>query len=434
MLISLLALAMIFICCLILSAVFSGSEIAFFSLAKWQLVKMDEDKVRNVGMVETLLERSDDLLNGILVGNLIVNVAAASSATFLSHYLLQGTHLFSDDTLYFVDTLVVTVLILIIGEISPKVFAVDNPEMISARTAPFLKGWLMVTKPLLVVLSILTSAAKKIFGSQKKPPRYTEEELVTTVSTTIDNGDLSRIMLQKMFTFADTMANEIMVPRTKMLCIEETTPLERAIEIVKDIEHSRVPLYRGNLDRITGVLYARDLLGKVFGFEGLRSLEEIKKPAHFVPESKKVHDLLREFQIMKVHMAIVVDEYGGTAGLVTLEDVIEEIVGEIQDEYDREEPELVRVREGIYLVDGLMGIDDFQEALGVEIKGEGFETMGGYILSLMGKIPEQGDELTRGGLTFRVYRVAGKRVSKLIVRRIPQKKEGEEGKGVTPAL
>lgn len=432
MLISVLALAVICIGCLVLSAVFSGSETAFFSLAKWQVVKMKEDKARNAGTVELLLERSDDLLNGILIGNLLVNVAAASSATFLSHSLLKGTGLLSDDALYVVDTILITVLILIIGEISPKVFAVDNPEEVSSRTAPFLRAWLVMMKPVLVVFSYLTGAVCAVFGSQKKVPRYTEEELLTTVSTTIENGDLGKIMLQKMFTFADTTVNEIMVPRTKMLCIDETTPLEKAIELVKEIEHSRIPLYRTNLDRITGILYAKDLLGRVFGFEEIRGLDEIKKPAHFVPEFKKVHDLLREFQLLKVHMAIVVDEYGGTAGLVTLEDVIEEIVGEIQDEYDREEPEIVKIREGIYLVDGLMSIDDFQEALGVEIKGEGFETVGGYILSLMGKIPEQGDELTRGNLTFRVYRVAGKRVSKLIVRRVPQRREGEVGEGVSP--
>jgi CBS domain containing-hemolysin-like protein len=425
----LLALGTIFLACLMLSAVFSGSETAFFSLAKWQLVKMKEDKVRNARTVERLLERSDDLLNGILIGNLLVNVAAASSATFLSHSLLQGTEIFSEDTLYLVDTISITVIILIIGEISPKVFAVDHPEILSAATAPFLKGWLVVMRPVLIVFSFLTGAVRKFSSFQKKIPRYTEEELLTTVSTTIENDDMGKTMLQKMFTFADTMVNEIMVPRTKMLCIEETLPVERAIEIVKEMEHSRVPLFRGNLDRITGVLYAKDLLGKAFGFESIQSLEEIKRPAHFVPEFKKVDDLLREFQILKVHMAIVVDEYGGTAGLVTLEDIIEEIVGEIQDEYDREEPDIVKIREGVYLVDGLMSIDDFQETVGVEIKGEGFETVGGYILSLMGKIPEQGDELTRDGVTFRVYRVAGKRVSKVIVR-APRMKVGEEEKEV----
>ncbi|MFQ6102682.1 MAG: hemolysin family protein [Candidatus Glassbacteria bacterium] len=418
MLLSSLILAVIFICCLILSAVFSGSETAFFSLSKWQISKMEEDGRKHVRTVEKLLERSDDLLNGILLGNLLVSIAAASSATFLTHNLFMERLLLSESSIYLIDILLITAMILLFGEISPKVYAVDNPERFSSRVAPFLSAWVLMIKPFIRILSFMTGAAKKIFRPSARMPRFTEEELLTTVSTTIEDDSVDKAMIQKIFTFGDTMVKEIMVPRTNMLCIEEDTLVEETCRMVKEIEHSRIPLYRENLDNITGILYSKDLLAHAFGFSEIKSIEEIKKPAHFVPEFKKVNDLLREFQLMKVHMAIVVDEYGGTAGLVTLEDVIEEIVGEIQDEYDVEEPQIIQIRDGVYLVDGLMDIDDFQEILGVEIEGEGFETLGGYIFSLMGKIPKQGDEIARDSLVFRIYRVAGKRVSKVIVRKV----------------
>jgi CBS domain containing-hemolysin-like protein len=432
MLLSSLILVVIFIVCLILSAVFSGSETAFFSLSKWQLSKMEEDKRKHVRTVEKLLEKGDDLLNGILLGNLLVSIAAASSATFLSHYLFTDKLLLSEGTIYIIDILLITVLILLFGEISPKVYAVDNPDSFSSRVAPFLNAWIILIKPFIMILSFMTGAAKKLVSPSGKTPRFTEEELLTTVSTTMDNGNVDKIMMQKIFTFGDTMVKEIMVPRTNMLCIEEDTPIEEVYKQVKEIEHSRIPLYKENLDSITGILYSKDLLGYAFGFRDIRGVDEIKKPAHFVPEFKKVNDLLREFQRMKVHIAIVVDEYGGTEGLVTLEDVIEEIVGEIQDEYDREEPDMIQIRDGVFLVDGLMNIDDFQETLGIKIEGEGFETLGGYIFSLMGKIPKQGDEISRDSLSFRIYRVIGKRVSKVIVKKLPEistSGDEEQGKG-----
>ncbi len=412
-------LALIFVLCLILSAVFSGSETAFFSLTRWQLSHMEEDRVRNARIVESLLEKSDDLLNGILIGNLVVSIAAASSATFLSHFLLADRLDLSENTLFLIDVLSITIVILIFGEISPKVYAVDNPERFSSRVAPFLRVWLIISKPVILVFSFLTGILKKLFASSSKIPRFTEEELITTVSTAVGGGIVDRMMLQKIFTFGDTMVREIMVPRTEMGCIDETTPIDRLRMMVNEIEHSRIPLYRENLDNITGILYAKDLLGYAFGLSEPGGIDGIRRPAHFVPEFKKVSDLLREFQTMKVHMAIVVDEYGGTAGLVTLEDVIEEIVGEIQDEYDVEEPEIVRIKDGVYLVSGLMDIDDFQEVVDVEIKDEGFETVGGYIMSLMGRIPRQGEEIDAGNLSFRIYRVLGRRVSKVIARKLP---------------
>lgn len=412
-------LALIFIGCLILSAVFSGSETAFFSLSKWQLSKMEEDGQKHVRTVERLLENSDDLLNSILMGNLLVSIAAASSATFLSHDLFSEILHLSESTIYVIDIFLITIIILLFGEISPKVYAVNNPESFSSGVAPFLNFWVIITKPFVRVLSLMTRSAKKIFGSSIKAPRFTEEELMTTVSTTIENDGVDRVMIQKIFTFGDTTVKEIMVPRTNMQCVENKTPVDEACGFVREVEHSRIPLYEESVDHITGILYSKDLIEHIFDIREITSLGEIQKPAHFVPDVKKVDDLLREFQQMKVHIAIVVDEYGGTAGLVTLEDVIEEIVGEIQDEYDAEEPDIIQMRDGVFLVDGLMDIDDFQEVLGVVIEGEGFETLGGYIFSLMGKIPKQDDKITHGSLFFNIHRVVGKRVSKVIVKKLP---------------
>ena len=269
---SFVILAVIFIGCLSLSAAFSGSETAFFSLSKWQISKMEEDRRKNVRLVEKLLERSDDLLNGILLGNLIVSIAAASSATFLSHFLFPETRLLSEGTLYMVDILAITLLILLFGEITPKVYAVDHPENFSSRVAPYLNVWIIVIKPFIRILSILTRAAKRVFGTSTKTSRFTEEELFTTVSTAMDNGNVDTSMIQKIFNFGDTMVNEIMVPRTNMLCIEEGTPIDEVYRQVKEIEHSRIPIYQENLDSITGILYAKDLLGYAFDFQKTHAL------------------------------------------------------------------------------------------------------------------------------------------------------------------
>jgi magnesium and cobalt transporter len=191
------------------------------------------------------------------------------------------------------------------------------------------------------------------------------------------------------------------------------------MEVAREAEHYRLPVYRGTLDTVVGIVYVKDLLARRYGFDGREGLDGLLREPFYVPESKKIDELLREFQQRGTHIAIVGDEYGGTAGLVTIEDILEEIVGEIQDEHDVEEPPYVEAADGTVQVDARMNLDDFSEAVGVQLVGDGFETVGGLVYTLLGRVPEVGEEVTSTGLSFRVERLAGRRIQKLRVTRLP---------------
>jgi CBS domain containing-hemolysin-like protein len=207
------------------------------------------------------------------------------------------------------------------------------------------------------------------------------------------------------------------VPRPDIVAVEEGVSLPDVIQAAREAQHSRLPVYRETLDHIVGIVTVKDLLARRYRLDGGEGLEGLLREPSVVPESKKIDELLREFQASGTHMAIVVDEYGGTAGLVTIEDVLEEIVGEIQDEHDVEEPPYSAAADGTLRVLGRMDLDDFADAVGARLEGEGFETVGGLVYSLLGRVPEPGDEVTAGGLVFRVAEMDGRRIRAVTVVR-----------------
>jgi magnesium and cobalt exporter, CNNM family len=239
------------------------------------------------------------------------------------------------------------------------------------------------------------------------------------------NGDGTRLldrdereMIQRVFGLGETVVREIMVPRIDMVAIEESTPLAEVVELLKQKRHSRLPVYRNNVDNIVGFLHIKDVLANVDRLSELR-LGDLLHPASFVPETKRIDELLSEMRLRRAHLAIVVDEYGGTAGLVTLEDVIEEVVGEIQDESERDQPLVTSMEDGSFRVDAKVDLDELNEKLHVSLPADEYDTLGGYLYSLAGKIPAAGDRFRDAGMEFVIGGVRGKRITQVIVRSVP---------------
>jgi CBS domain containing-hemolysin-like protein len=240
-------------------------------------------------------------------------------------------------------------------------------------------------------------------------------------------------MIASIFEFGETLVREVMVPRIDIVAIDAETSLEEAVKVILEAGHSRIPVYRENIDNIIGLLYAKDLLQ--YFAEGRTDVDitKILRPAYFVPETKKVDELLQELQQRRVHMAIVVDEYGGTAGLVTIEDLLEEIVGEIQDEYDAEEPLVEEVNENEFVFNARVDLDEVNKRLRVELPNEGGDTLGGFIYSQLGRVPRPGEVISFNGLTLEVLTVEGQRIGRVRVRREAPPPDAEQPPSDAPA-
>jgi putative hemolysin len=267
-------------------------------------------------------------------------------------------------------------------------------------------------------------------AGQSERPFVTAEELRTIVALSGQRGTLEedeRDMIDSVMEFGDTVVRELMVPRVDMECLDVAATVGEAIARVREVGLSRLPVYEGDIDHIVGVLYAKDLLKLNAETDSGLSVLGLLRTAHFTPESKKAGDLLRELQHRRTHIAIAVDEYGGTAGLVTLEDLIEEIVGEIHDEYDDEEPLLKVVNRNTVIADGMVRLDELAEEFGVELETEGIETLGGYLMNAFGRIPSEGEKLQRDGLELTIEDVEEQRITSVrIVKLAPEDQSGQE--------
>ena len=409
----------VFILLLFLSAFFSGSEMAFFSLSKATLHRMREEKARGSELISSLLNRPRRLLVNILVGNTLVNVAAASLAAFIT---LDLSNRFGWNVMIAltVEVVGVTALILVFGEVTPKVYAVKHPEKFSQFVARPTRIISLVLFPITSVLTSLTKRVTELTGRQIPSFSVTEEELKTMVEVGGEEGALDKKeqeMIHSIFEFGETAVREVMIPRIDMVCVEIETERDEILQLISSAGHTRIPLYEESVDNIRGILHAKDLLKGMNQSSDPIDLLDIARKPYFIPETKKIDDLLREFQKEKIHMAIVVDEYGGTSGLVTLEDLLEEIVGEIQDEFDIEEPLISRLDALTCIADARINIDDLNEALEAELPTDGFETLGGFIFNQMGKIPEEREEFAYQEFRFVIEEVSKQRIAKVRIMR-----------------
>lgn len=395
------------------SGLFSASEMTLFSLSRIQLKRLQDRHPRRHTLIVSLLDRPRRTLNTILIGNTLVNVAASALATSLSIQLFGEAG-------FGVAVGVTTFLILLLGEINPKTVALRNAEKLSPFLAPFIECCAFLFLPLRRLTRGITDFFLDLligesYGSE---PFISGQELKTLVSIGEKEGVLERgekDMIQAVFELGDLRVSEIMTPRVDIIgCPVGASSSEIKI-ILLGAHRTKVPVYEGSLDRVVGVLSAKDFL--LFRKENWRDLIH---PATFVPTSKKIGELLSEFQKSRETLAIVIDEFGGTAGLVTLEDVLEEIVGEIRNEYDVEEEHFQILGQNFLRVSGRTPFRDLQEKLGLK-RGEEAQSVAGFLLSRLGHIPKAGETLKEGELLFTVEEVEQNQIRKLTVRRQSQR-------------
>jgi len=408
-----------------LSAFFSGSETAYFSLTSANLENLRSSIKASEKRVAHLMDLPRQLLISIVLGNTIVNITTASIAAILTINICSNLG-FNEEIGILINVIVVTIVILILSEIVPKVLAVRNPLSFASSTSGLLIIFFYVLFPVAYVLARFTRLLQFKMGFSEEKLYLSEGELKTLVEVGEEHGTLQedeREMIHSIFEFGETTVKEIMIPRTDMTCISIDTPLTEVMKLVKTKLHSRIPVYQDRIDSIVGILYVKDLLPYLSKRPRERfDLEKILRDPYFVPEQKKIDELLREFQKERIHMALVVDEYGGIAGLATLEDVIEEIVGEIQDEYDKETPLFTIVDENTFLVDGRMTVEEINENLNLNLPiEEGVETISGFILNILGALPKEKESVEFEQYQFVVERVRKNRILKV---RIVKNKAG----------
>jgi CBS domain containing-hemolysin-like protein len=392
----------------------TGAEAAYFSLGRARLRRLAEGPPNERSGSVRLVERPNDLLVTLLVGITLINIGAAAIAATIAH------EWFGPHVALIVEVVVMILVLTTFGEVLPMTLAVKYPE-------PFLAvvhlpvSWLArLLAPLRMVLGGLTALTVRLAGGEgRHNPELTEEELRTLVDVGAKEGVVERDereMIHKVFELEDTLVRSIMVPRTDMFCLDVQTPVPEILPALREHLHSRVPVYEGSIDVIVGILYTKDILPHVRGLPAGFDLRAHLHPPYFIPESKRADALLQELQAKKIHLAIVVDEYGGTAGLVTLEDLLEELVGEIADEYDEPERLIQRLDANTFRVAGKLPVDDLNAVTGLTIiSNEAYDTVGGWVLDLFGRVPRKAERVETPSFVLVVEKVERTRVVEVMI-------------------
>jgi CBS domain containing-hemolysin-like protein len=418
----------IIVIALILAATAASAETSLTSISRVRLRQLVEQKVPAAIVIERLHRDPNAYLSTILIVNTVAIIVASSAATLLS------LHLYHEQVAEWAVSIVLSLVVLIACEITPKTLALQRAERVALRLARLVATATLVMRPIVYVLTAVTRLILRILGgkAEVRGPFVTEEELKMLVTVGEEEGVLEeeeREMIHGIFEMGDMSVRELMVPRTDLVAIEVNEPVEKAVDLVTKHGHTRIPVYEGDIDHIVGVLYAKDLLRAVVRGEK-KTLREIARKPYFTPESNKVQDVLRDLRKNRVHMAIVVDEYGGTAGAVTIEDILEEIVGPIQDEYDiGEEDEIQFISPNEVVLDGRVSVDDVNELLKLNLAADNYDTIGGFVLNQLGATPKVGATLKLGTAELRVEAVQGTRIKKVRIRselpfQIPEASEG----------
>ncbi len=407
--------------CVILSAIFSATETTLTTLSEAKTRQLIQEGHAGASSLKLWLMRPNRVLTTILVGNNVVNTLAAAIATVIAEQLF---HSFAIS----IATAATTLIILVFGEISPKTFARHNAVALAPIVMTMLLPFYWLLFPVVIFLTWMATTLVRLVGGRITPGGLlaTEEDITFMIRLGHQEGVLRREegeMLESVIEFRDTIVREAMVPRTKISSFDKYATLDEVLSLVKANGHSRWPVYDENVDNIIGVFHTKDLLEVMQADQGHFSLTNYLRPALFVPDSMKIGNLLKEFQHGKAHLAIVVDEYGGTAGIISLEDVLEELVGEIRDEYDDEEEERVirKLEDGSFLVDGRASIHDLGEALDVEFpEDELYDSLGGFLITNYGKMLPVGTQLEFHTWQFVVKQADEKRIMSVLVRKHPQ--------------
>ena len=424
---------------------FSASEIAVISVPKLRLKQLIDDGNQTAQVLFNLADDSSRFLATIQIGVTLMGfLASATAAVRLSAGLadliaglpIAGIDNIAEGLAVLIITIVLALITLVLGELVPKSIGLAHSERIALLVARPIDFLARLAGPLVRFLVWITNLIAKPFGGQRRRgmPIVTEEEIKTLVDAGEEGGVIQeeeKEMIYSIFEYGDTVAREVMVPRMDVLAIDVETPLLEAMDAVIHHTHSRVPVYQDSIDNVVGILYAKDLL-KVLHERGRAGANQVRvadilRPAAFTPESKKVSELFEEMQKRRIHMAIVIDEYGGTAGIVTIEDILEEIVGEIQDEYDQaEELEIQPAGKNEWLINARANLGDINDALHVHFPVAEADTLGGFIYMQLGKVPLPGDEVRHENVLLKVINVAGRRIGKVRVQLLEGEPAGEK--------
>lgn len=394
---------------IVLSAFFSMSETALTSISKIRLRTMIDENIKNAKLIQSVLEEPGKLLSAILIGNNLVNIGASSLATaiIVDKYGSKGVG---------IATGVLTIVILIFGEITPKTFATKNAEKISLFVIKAIKFCMIIFTPFIFILNMITGFILRLLGVKKdeKTPIITESELITMVNVSHEEGVLEideREMINNVVYFANSDAEDVMVPRTDIIAINVDATQEELTSLFKEETCSRMPVYDETIDNIIGIISLKDLLfvDKSKDF----NIRDYMREPFFTYESKCLKELFAEMRINRIPMAIILDEYGGTSGIVTLEDMLEEIVGDLADEYDEHDEEIKLVKDNEYIIEGATKIEDVNEILGTNFKSEDFDSIGGFIIETFGKFPDKGDSIKIDNVKFIIEEIEKNRIEKL---------------------
>lgn len=394
---------------LLLSGFFSGSETALLTLDRLRVRYLQQRGRPGADLLAQVLEQPDRLLGGILVGNNLVNIAASVFATglFVSHFGEGGELL---------TILVLTPILLIISEVCPKTYAAQYPERTSFFVLRPIWGVLWLLSPVIWVVTLISRALTGFLrGQQKENDILSEDEIRAIIEVGEETGVVAaeqRRMLHGVFDLSETRVRDVMLPRTEIVGIDADSTFEAVLQTLRTTRHSRFPVYRESLDNIVGIIHSKDILDYI-GSEADFSLEALWRQPHFVPESKRIALLLQGFRKRREHLAIVVDEYGGVEGLVTLEDVVEEIVGDIHDEYDVEEGEFRTLGPLHYLIDGAISLRFFNRHFRTSMPEEHVTTLAGLLMQKLGKIPVEGDNCEIDRIRFVVKSMEERRIDKI---------------------
>ena len=393
-----------------LSSFFSMSETALMSLNRIRLRHMVNEEVPGAKLVAKLTEDPNRLLGAILIGNNIVNIGASAMATVLA------TNIFGDSGVG-IATGIITILVLIFGEITPKSIAKQKSEAVALRVAKPIKFIVIIFKPFVYIFTAISSFFIRILGGDPNEARsfITHEELKTMVGVSEEEGVLEndeKEMIFNVFEFADLQVKDIMVQRVDIISVDKDASYDEVMDVIKSEQFSRIPVYNQTIDNIIGVLNIKDLATIENLREDFNISKYIREPFHTF-EFKKIIELFKEMKKTRNHIAVVLDEYGGTVGLVTIEDLVEEIVGEIEDEYDEEKNPVEVIKENEYIVEGSLRLHDISDLIGINIDSEEFDSVGGLMIEDLGRMPEEQEEVTVNNIRFIAEEIEKNRIKKV---------------------
>ena len=403
----------IFIILFFISAFLSASETSFFNLRKHEKVNKE---------VKNLLSKPRELLTFILIGNTLANIAIGSiAASYTINVLSKKIDYISNENLLFIEVIVITLLILIFGEIIPKTFAVNRSIYFSNLMSIPIIILLKVFKPFFLIFYKISDLIIRVNPFSKEKTFDSEEELIMLTELVEEQGTIQETesnMIQSVFQFDDKLVKEILTPRVDIIAINSTSSLDDAMDLITNQKVSKIPVYKESIDNILGILYAKDIIPYLMGSRPKINLVNLSRDPLFIPETKPIDDLLEDFKNKKKNIAIAVDEWGGTSGLVTLEDVIEEIVGEVSDPYDKEEYSFRKISKEHFIVEGAIKIYDLEENLNIKFPDiREYDTLAGYILHSLGEIPKIRQQVDFKNYSFMVVELTKNRIDKVEIRK-----------------